>query len=103
MVFVGPIKEWCVLSFVKGVLLKDSNGLILEEPARTRSRSVVRFTGVRQIVALEPVLKAYIDEAIAVEKAGLKVKLKKISELKVPEELQTKFDEMSALKKAFTA
>jgi uncharacterized protein YdeI (YjbR/CyaY-like superfamily) len=64
---------------------------------------VIRFSTVRQIVELEPVLKAYIHEAIEAEKSGLKVKLKKTSEFKIPEEFQTKLDELSALKKAFAA
>ena len=64
---------------------------------------VIRFTNIREIVKLEPVLKAYINEAIEVEKSGLKVKFKKTSEFVIPEELQTKFDEVPALKTAFAA
>jgi uncharacterized protein YdeI (YjbR/CyaY-like superfamily) len=64
---------------------------------------IIRFTNVHEIVKLQPVLEAYIDEAVEVEKAGLKVKLKTMSEWKLPEELQAKLDENAALKKAFTS
>src|SRR5439155_22346521 len=68
-----------------------------------QSVRVIRFTNVQQIVELEPVLKAYIYQAIEMEKAGLKVTLKKTSEFKIPEEFQTKLDQVPALKKAFAA
>ena len=103
IVFLGAFKESCVLSFVKGVLLKDAKGILIQQTENSQSVRIIRFTNVEQIVELEPVLKAYIHEAIEVEKAGLKVKLKKISEFKIPEEFQTKLDEAPALKKAFAA
>src|ERR1700733_7548663 len=103
IVFLGAFKESCVLSFVKGVLLKDAKGILIQQTENSQSVRIIRFTNVEQIVKLEPVLKAYIHEAIEVEKAGLKVKLKKISEFKIPEEFQTKLDEAPALKKAFAA
>ena len=92
-----------MLSFVKGALLKDARRLLIQQTENSQSVRVIRFTHVQQIVELEPVLKAYIHEAIEVEKAGLKVTLKKTSEFKIPEEFQTKLDEIPALKKAFTA
>ena len=101
--FIGRLKESCVLSFVKGVLLKDAKGILVQQTENSQSVRVIRFTNVQQIVELEPVLKAYINEAIDVEKAGVKVKLKKISEFKIPEEFQTKLDEIPALKTAFAA
>ena len=103
VLFIGRFKESCVLSFVKGVLLKDPKGILIQQTENSQSVRVIRFTTVQQIVKLEPVLKAYIKEAIEVEKAGLKVKLKKITDFKIPVELQTKFDEIPALKTAFTA
>ena len=103
IVFIGGFKESCVLSFVKGVLLKDAKGILIQQTENSQSVRMIRFTNVRQIVELEPILKAYINEAIAVEKAGLKVKLKKITEFKIPEELQNKLDEIPALKTAFAA
>jgi uncharacterized protein YdeI (YjbR/CyaY-like superfamily) len=103
VLFIGRFKESCVLSFVKGVLLKDAKGILIQQTENSQSVRVIRFSSLKQIVEMEPTLKAYIHEAIAVEKAGLKVKLKKITEFKVPQELQTKFDEIPALKAAFTA
>jgi uncharacterized protein YdeI (YjbR/CyaY-like superfamily) len=103
VLFIGRFKESCVLSFVKGVLLKDAKGILVQQTENSQSVRVIRFTTVQQIVELEPVLKTYISQAIEVERAGLKVKLKKITEFKIPEELQTKLDELPALKTAFKA
>ena len=103
VVFLGALKESCVLSFVKGVLLKDAKGILIQQTENSQSVRVIRFAHVQQIIELEPVLKAYINEAIEVEKAGLKVTLKKVSEFKIPEEFQTKLDEIPSLKKAFSA
>jgi uncharacterized protein YdeI (YjbR/CyaY-like superfamily) len=100
---LGGFKEYCVLTFVNGALLKDSNGILAKPGENTQAARMIRFTDVQQIVKLEPILKAYIDEAIAVDKAGLKVRLKKITEFKRPEELQNKLDELPALKAAFAA
>ena len=101
--FIGALKESCVLSFVKGALLKDAKGILIQQTENSQSVRVIRFTNVQQIVELEPVLKAYINEAIELEKAGAKVSFKKISEFTIPEELQSKFDEHPALKTAFKA
>jgi uncharacterized protein YdeI (YjbR/CyaY-like superfamily) len=103
VVFLGAFKNYCVLSFVKGVLLKDAKGILIQQTENSQSVRVIRFTNVGEIVEMRSVLKAYIDEAIEVEKAGLKVKLKKITEHKVPQELQNKLDEIPALKTAFHA
>jgi uncharacterized protein YdeI (YjbR/CyaY-like superfamily) len=103
VVFLGAFKEWCGLSFVKGVLLKDAKRILKAPGPNSQSTRLVRFTDVRKIVAMGSTLKAYIREAIAVEKAGVKVKLKKITEHKIPEELQKKLDESSVLEKAFRA
>src|SRR5437763_3855482 len=98
VLFIGRFKESCVLSFVKGALLKDAKRILIQQTENSQSVRVIRFTHAQQIVELEPTLKAYIHEAIAVEKAGLKVKFKKISEFAVPAELQDKFAEIPALK-----
>jgi uncharacterized protein YdeI (YjbR/CyaY-like superfamily) len=103
VVILGAFKEYCALSFVKGALLKDAHGILGKPGENTQSARLIRFTHVREIVEMEPILKAYIHEAIAVEKAGLKVKLKEITEHKVPEELQNKLDEIASLKTAFRA
>ena len=81
VLFIGRFKESCVLSFVKGALLKDAKRILIQQTENSQSVRVIRFTNVQQIVEMEPVLKAYINQAIEVEKAGLKVTLKKTSEL----------------------
>ena len=99
--FIGRFKDACGLSFVKGVLMKDPKRILIQQTENSQSVRIIRFTSVQDIVALEPTLKAYIDEAVEIEKAGLKVKLKTIAEFKVPKELQVKFKEMPALQAAF--
>jgi uncharacterized protein YdeI (YjbR/CyaY-like superfamily) len=96
-------KEHCDLLFFKGALLKDAKGILVKPGENTQAGRQMRFTGVRDIVKTEATVKAYIKEAIAIEKAGLKVELKKSTELKLPEELKKKFAELPALKTAFYA
>jgi uncharacterized protein YdeI (YjbR/CyaY-like superfamily) len=103
IVIMSAFKEYCALSFFKGVLLKDAAGILEKPGENTQAARLIRFTDVGKIVAMEPVLKAYIHEAIEVEKAGLKVELKKTSEYKIPEELQTRLDEDPAFRDAFEA
>jgi uncharacterized protein YdeI (YjbR/CyaY-like superfamily) len=96
-------KEYCALLFFKGALLNDTDGILIQQTKNVQSARQVRFTNLREIVKMEKILKAYIYEAIEVERAGLKVKLKKTSDFKVPEEFQNKLDKNPALKKAFNA
>jgi uncharacterized protein YdeI (YjbR/CyaY-like superfamily) len=96
-------KEYCALLFFKGALLKDSKGILIQQTENVQAARQIRFTSVREIVKLTPVLKAYIKEAIEVERAGVKVPLKKTKEFKVPDEFQVKLNNSSALKKAFKA
>ncbi len=103
VVLIHGFKEYCALLFIKGALLKDAKGILIQQTENVQATRQVRFTNLQQIVELEPVLKAYILEAIEVEKAGLEVKYKKPSEFKVAEEFQAKLDKMPALKKAFHA
>jgi uncharacterized protein YdeI (YjbR/CyaY-like superfamily) len=103
VLFIGRLKESCVLSFIKGALLKDPKGILVQQTENSQTVRVVRFTSVQEIATLEPVLRAYIKEAVEVEKAGLKVAFKKVSEFAVPEEFQAKLDELPALKAAFAA
>ena len=103
IVLIHGFKEYCALLFFKGVLLKDPKGILVQQTANVQAARQVRFTNLRQITDLAPVLKAYINEAIAAEKAGLKVNLKKTSEFPVAEEFQKRLDEVPALKKAFAA
>lgn len=102
VVLIHGFKEYCALMFFKGALLKDSKR-ILATPGQHQGARQIRFTGVAEIIKMEPTLKAYIREAIEIEKSGLKVKLKKTAEFKVPEEFQKKLDEIPALKTAFHA
>jgi uncharacterized protein YdeI (YjbR/CyaY-like superfamily) len=100
IVIIQGFKEFCALLFAKGALLKDRNR-ILEKPGEsTQAARRIPFRNVREIVEMEPILKAYIHEAIAAEKAGLKVNFKTNPE-PVPEELQNKLDKIPALKTAF--
>ncbi len=99
--FIGRLKECCALSFVKGALLKDAKRILIQQTENSQSVRIIRFTSVQEIIGLEPVLRAYIKEAAELEKAGLKVKFKNISEFKVPDEFKIKLEENPALKKAF--
>src|SRR5687767_15250999 len=103
IVLIHGFKEYCAILFFKGALLNDANGILIQQTKNVQSARQVRFTNVREIVKRERILKTYIYEAIEVEKAGLKVKLKKTSEYKIPEEFQKKLNKTPALKSAFYA
>jgi uncharacterized protein YdeI (YjbR/CyaY-like superfamily) len=103
IVLIHGFKEYCALLFFKGALLNDAKGILIQQTKNVQAARQVRFTNVREIVKLKPILKAYIHEAIEVEKAGLKVNFKKTTEFKIPEEFQNKLDEIPALKSAFDA
>jgi len=103
IVLIHGFKEYCALLFFKGALLNDAKGILIQQTENVQAARQIRFTSVREIVKLKPILKAYIYEAIEVEKAGLKVNLKKTSEFKIPQEFQNKLDEIPALKTAFYA
>ena len=89
--------------FFKGALLNDANGILIQQTKNVQAARQIRFTNVREIVKMKTILKAYIYEAIEVEKAGLKVNFKKTTEFTIPEEFQNKLDEIPALKTAFDA
>ena len=91
------------MAFFKGALLQDSDGILTKPGKHTQAGRWIKFTSIREIVKLAPTLKAYIYEAIELEKAGLKVPLKKITDFAVPEEFQQKLTKNKALKKAFEA
>lgn len=103
IVLIHGFKEYCALLFFKGALLKDPHWILVQQTANVQSARQIRFTNSRQIVELEPAIKDYIKKAIEVEKAGLKVELKKTSEFTIPEELKKKLKENPALKNAFKA
>ena len=101
VLIVSAFKEYCSLSFFKGALLKDAEGILEKPGENSQAARLFKFTNVQQILEMEPTIKAYIYEAIEVEKAGLKVDFKQKNELVYPEELQTKLDEDPELKSAF--
>jgi uncharacterized protein YdeI (YjbR/CyaY-like superfamily) len=103
VVVIGGLKESCALAFFKGVLLKDVHGVLTRPGQHSQSTRWFKFASVREIAELKSVVKAYIREAVEVEKSGLKVKLKKTSDLKFPEEFQFMLDEFPELKRAFEA
>ena len=103
IVLIHEFKEYCALLFFKGALLNDANGILIQQTENVQSARQIRFTHIQEIIDLEPVLKTYIYEAIEVEKAGLKVELKKTKEFSVPEEFETKLNTDTNLKTAFYA
>jgi uncharacterized protein YdeI (YjbR/CyaY-like superfamily) len=103
IVLIHGFKEYCALLFFKGALLKDPKGILVQQTENVQAARQIRFTNVREIVEMEPLLKAYIHEAIEVEKAGLEVSYKKTSEFKIPGEFENQLDKTPALKAAFDA
>ena len=103
IVLIHGFKEYCALLFFKGALLNDTNGILIQQTENVQAARQVRFTNVREIVKMERIVKAYIYEAIEVEKAGLKAPLKKTKEFSIPEEFQNKLDKKLSLKTAFEA
>jgi uncharacterized protein YdeI (YjbR/CyaY-like superfamily) len=103
IVIIQGFKKYCALLFFKGVLLNDPISILIKTGENTRVGRQIRFSNVREITEIETFLKAYIYEAIEVEKAGLKVNFKKTIEFIIPEEFQNKLDEIPALKSAFDA
>jgi uncharacterized protein YdeI (YjbR/CyaY-like superfamily) len=101
VVLIHGFKEYCALLFHKGALLNDPEGILIQQTKNVQAARQVRFTSVREIAAVEKTLKAYIYEAIEVEKLGLKVKLKETKQFSVPEEFRNKLDTDPALNIAF--
>jgi uncharacterized protein YdeI (YjbR/CyaY-like superfamily) len=103
IVLIHVFKEYCALLFFKGALLNDANGILIQQTENVQAARQIRFTNIREIVEMASILKAYIYEAIEVEKAGLKVDFKKTAEFIIPEEFQNKLNKNPALKTAFDA
>lgn len=103
IVLIHGFKEYCALLFFKGALLKDDHGILIQQTKNVQSGRQIRFTNVQRIIEMKPILRAYIYEAIEVEKAGLKVNFKEKTKLIFPEEFKRKLDEIPALKAAFDA
>ncbi|HEY2649307.1 MAG TPA: DUF1801 domain-containing protein [Puia sp.] len=101
IVLIHVFKEYCAVLFFKGALLKDPENILIQQTKNVQAARQMRFTHVREIIRIKPFLKAYIYEAIEVEKAGLKVDLKKTAEYDIPEEFQKKLNKSAALKNAF--
>jgi uncharacterized protein YdeI (YjbR/CyaY-like superfamily) len=103
VILLSAFKNYCTINFLNGALLKDPHKILSKPGENTQAARVIRFTDVEEIVKLEDILKTYINEAIEIEKAGLKVVLKKNSELNFIEELQQKLEEDPGFKSAFEA
>lgn len=103
IVLIHTFKEYCAYLFFKGALLNDANGILVQQTKNVQAARQIRFTNAKEIVKMKATLKAYIYEAIEVENAGLKVKLKKTAEFSMPDEFQKKLNKSAALKKAFYA
>lgn len=101
IVLIHVFKEYCALLFFKGVLLNDAKGILIQQLKNLQAARQIRFTNAGEIVKMKATLKAYIYEAIEVEKAGLQVELKKTSAYTIPEEFKNKLDKNAVLKKAF--
>jgi uncharacterized protein YdeI (YjbR/CyaY-like superfamily) len=102
VVLIHGFKEYCAILFIKGALLKDTSGILIQQTENVQAGRQIRFTNVREIIEMEHILRAYINEAIDIEKAGLKVKFETKLE-SFPEEFQKKLNEIPALKTAFDA
>jgi uncharacterized protein YdeI (YjbR/CyaY-like superfamily) len=103
IVLVHGFKEYCAILFVKGALLKDTEGILIQQTENVQAARQIRFTNARDIVEMETILKAYINESIQAEIAGLKVNYKKVTEFSMPEEFISKMEEVPGLQEAFEA
>lgn len=103
VVLIHVFKEYCAFLFFKGALLNNASGILIQQTKNVQAARQVRFTNVQEIVKMKKILKACIYEAIEVEKAGLKVTLKKTAAYDVPEEFQKVLNKNAALKMAFKA
>ncbi len=101
IVLIHGFKEYCALLFHKGALLNDTENILVQQTKNVQSARQIRFTDKKEINDLKAVIKAYIYEAIEVEKAGLEVKMKKTSEYEIPEELVQAFENNPELETAF--
>jgi len=103
IVLMHGFKEYCALLFFKGALMKDPNGILVQQTENVQAGRQIRFTGAHEIAQMEPILKAYVRDAVEVEKAGLKMDFKKTAEFAMPDEFRAKLDEIPALQTAFEA
>lgn len=101
VVLIHGFKEYCALLFHKGVLMKDPENILIQQTENVQSARQLRFTNITEITELKSVIKAYVKEAIEIEKSGLKVELKTVKEYSVPEEFQKVLDDEDKFKEAF--
>lgn len=103
IVLIHDFKEYCALLFFKGALLHDADGILIQQTENVQSARQIRFTNIGEIIEQEAIIKAYVFEAVEIEKAGLEVAFKKTADFKVAEEFQEKLDRSAILKTAFEA
>ena len=103
IVLIHGFKNYCALLIMQGALLKDKKKILVQQTENVQSARQIRFKNVEEILKNKSTIKSYIKEAVALEKAGMKVELKKTTEYKIPKEFQTVLDDMLELKKAFQA
>ncbi|MBB4118617.1 uncharacterized protein YdeI (YjbR/CyaY-like superfamily) [Mesonia hippocampi] len=103
VVLIHGFKDYCALLFHKGVLLKDTDEVLIQQTENVQTARQIRFTKPEEVIDLTPTIKRYIFEAIEVEKAGVKVKTKETSEFEMPSEFKEILEENSAIKKVFEA
>ena len=103
VILIHGFKEYCAVLFIKGVLLNDAHGVLIQQTEYVQAARQIRFTNVGEIIEIEKILKEYIYEAIEIEKAGLQVILKKNPEPVSPDEFKNKIDEIPSLKDIFAA
>jgi uncharacterized protein YdeI (YjbR/CyaY-like superfamily) len=103
IVLIHGFKDYCALLFMQGALLKDQKKILVQQTENVQSARQIRFTTVEEILKNKSLIKSYIKEAMAIDKAGLKMELKKTTEYKIPEEFQVVLNDMPELKKAFQA
>ena len=103
IVLIHGFKNYCALLFMQGALLKDEKSILVQQTENVQSARQIRFANIQEILSNKSIIKAYINEALAIDKAGLKVELKKTTEYKIPIEFQNVMDDMPELKIAFGA
>lgn len=103
VVLIHAFKDYCAMFFTKGALLTDPEGILVQQTENVQGGRQIRFSDLRDIVAMERTLRAYVHEAAEIEKTGLKVALKKVADFDIPEEFMKKLDEMPSLRTAFDA
>jgi uncharacterized protein YdeI (YjbR/CyaY-like superfamily) len=101
VVLIHTFKEYCALLFFKGALLGDPENILIQQSKNVQAARQIRFTNVKEIIPLKNMLKAYIYEAIEIEKSGLKVELKKTEEFDMPDEFKNELKATPSLKTAF--